>query len=87
MAGHSKWSKVKHIKGSLDVERGAAFSKLVKGTAVAVRLGGGHVTGHPGRVALVVEAATQGWGSTTTIPGTCLPTSTFPEGTLARLNS
>jgi transcriptional/translational regulatory protein YebC/TACO1 len=30
MAGHSKWSKVKHIKGVLDVRRGKLFSKLSK---------------------------------------------------------
>ena len=47
MAGHSKWSKVKHIKGPLDVKRGAAFSKLVKEITVAVRLGGGdYVSGN-----------------------------------------
>ena len=41
MSGHCKWSKVKHIKGPFEVERGAAPSKLVKGTAVATRSGGG----------------------------------------------
>lgn len=41
MAGHSKWSKVKHIKGPLDQKRGQLFSKLAKEISVAARLGGG----------------------------------------------
>jgi YebC/PmpR family DNA-binding regulatory protein len=41
MAGHSKWSKVKRIKGALDVKRGAIFSKLSKEITVAARMGGG----------------------------------------------
>ncbi len=41
MAGHSKWSKVKHIKGPLDVKRGALFSRLSKEVALAAKLGGG----------------------------------------------
>ena len=56
MAGHSKWSKVKRIKGPLDVKRGAAFSKLVKEIAVAARLGGGDPSGNP-RLRSVVETA------------------------------
>ena len=48
MAGHSKWSKVKHIEGPLDIKRGAACSKLVKEITVAARLGGGdYVSGNP----------------------------------------
>ncbi len=47
MAGHSKWSQVKHIKGPLDVKRGAAFSKLVKAITVAARLRGGDLSGDP----------------------------------------
>ena len=56
MAGHSKWSKVKHIKGPLDVKRGAQFSKLVKEITVAARLGGGDLAGNP-RLRSVVETA------------------------------
>lgn len=41
MAGHSKWSKVKRIKGPLDVKRGALFSRLSKEIALAAKLGGG----------------------------------------------
>ena len=56
MAGHSKWSKVKRIKGPLDVKRGAAFSKLVKEITVAARMGGGDLSVNP-RLRSVVETA------------------------------
>lgn len=46
MAGHSKWSKVKHIKAVVDVRRGRLFSKLAKEIAVAARLGGGDPDGN-----------------------------------------
>jgi YebC/PmpR family DNA-binding regulatory protein len=40
MAGHNKWSKVKHIKAVVDVKRGKVFSKLAKEITVAVKHGG-----------------------------------------------
>ena len=47
MAGHSKWSKVKHIKAVVDVRRGKLFSKFAKEITVAARLGGGDPDGNP----------------------------------------
>lgn len=41
MAGHSKWSKVKRLKGALDAKRGKLFSRLSKEISVAARMGGG----------------------------------------------
>src|SRR5579871_1303759 len=41
MAGHSRWSKVKHFKGVIDQRRGKLFSKLSKEITVAAKLGGG----------------------------------------------
>ncbi|MDG1854054.1 MAG: YebC/PmpR family DNA-binding transcriptional regulator [Verrucomicrobiales bacterium] len=41
MAGHNKWSKVKHIKGAADAKRSKLFSKLAKEITVAARDGGG----------------------------------------------
>jgi YebC/PmpR family DNA-binding regulatory protein len=41
MSGHSRWSKVKHYKGTIDQRRGKIFSKLSKEISVAARLGGG----------------------------------------------
>ena len=40
MAGHSKWSKVKHIKAKVDAQRGAAFQKFSRELIVAAKLGG-----------------------------------------------
>jgi YebC/PmpR family DNA-binding regulatory protein len=40
MAGHSKWSKVKHFKGAVDAKRGRIFSKLGKEISIAAKLGG-----------------------------------------------
>lgn len=39
MAGHNKWSKVKHIKGPADAKRGRIFSKLSKEITLAARSG------------------------------------------------
>lgn len=41
MAGHNKWSKVKHIKARVDVIRGKVFSKCAHEIALAARAGGG----------------------------------------------
>ena len=41
MSGHSKWSKVKRIKGAIDVKRGALFSKLAREITIAAKTGGG----------------------------------------------
>ena len=40
MAGHNKWSKVKHIKGALDAKRSQLFSKFSKEITIAARGGG-----------------------------------------------
>lgn len=41
MAGHNKWSKVKHVKGPADAKRGKIFSKLSREITVAAKEGGG----------------------------------------------
>jgi len=56
MAGHSKWSKVKHIKAVLDVRRGKLFSKLSKEISVAAKLGGGDTAMNP-RLRSAIQAA------------------------------
>lgn len=56
MAGHSKWSKVKHIKGPLDQKRGQLFSKLSKEIALAAKLGGGDPGGNI-RLRAAIQAA------------------------------
>lgn len=40
MAGHNKWSKVKHIKAREDAKKGKAFSKVGRDITVAARQGG-----------------------------------------------
>lgn len=40
MAGHSHWSKIKHKKGSADLQRSKIFSKVVRLITVAAREGG-----------------------------------------------
>ena len=59
MAGHSKWSKVKRIKGVIDVKRGKLFSKLSKEITVAARMGGGDPSGIRGCDAAVLAARAQ----------------------------
>ena len=41
MAGHNKWSKVKHIKAKQDAVKGKLFTKAVRDIMVAARNGGG----------------------------------------------
>jgi len=59
MAGHSKWSKVKHIKGPLDQKRGQLFSKLAKEITVAARMGGGDPAGNPRLRSAILSARAQ----------------------------
>lgn len=41
MAGHSKWSQIKHAKAVTDQRRGKLFTKLAREIIVAARAGGG----------------------------------------------
>jgi YebC/PmpR family DNA-binding regulatory protein len=47
MAGHSRWAKVKHYKGTIDQRRGKLFSKLSKEITVAAKMGGGDPNFNP----------------------------------------
>ena len=47
MAGHNKWSKVKHIKARMDAKKGKAFSKVGREITVAARLGGANQDMNP----------------------------------------
>ncbi|WP_456323514.1 YebC/PmpR family DNA-binding transcriptional regulator [Hydrogenimonas sp.] len=40
MAGHNKWSKVKHIKAKEDAKKGKLFTKAVRDITTAARAGG-----------------------------------------------
>src|SRR5262249_51491017 len=58
MSGHSKWSKVKHIKAVQDVKKGKIFTKIIKEITVAARQGGGDQNGNP-RLRAAILAAKQ----------------------------
>ena len=40
MAGHSKWSNIKHRKAAQDAKRGQAFTKVARQIVMAVKEGG-----------------------------------------------
>lgn len=58
MSGHSKWSKVKHVKAVVDAKRGKMFTKIIKEITVAARAGGGDPDGNP-RLRSAILAAKQ----------------------------
>lgn len=47
MAGHNKWSKVKHKKGVVDGKRSKIWTKIIREITVSVRLGGGDSGSNP----------------------------------------
>ena len=47
MSGHSKWSKIKRLKGAQDAKRGKVFSKLSREITIAVKIGGGEPEMNP----------------------------------------
>ena len=47
MAGHSKWSNIKHRKAAQDAKRGKIFSKLIRELGVAARQGGPEPADNP----------------------------------------
>jgi YebC/PmpR family DNA-binding regulatory protein len=47
MAGHNKWSKVKHIKAKEDAKKSKIFTKHVKAIMTAARQGGGNPDNNP----------------------------------------
>ena len=56
MSGHSKWSSIKHKKGSADSQRGRAFSKITRQISVAARLGGSDPDSNPGLRSAIIRA-------------------------------
>lgn len=42
MAGHNKWSKIKHKKAKEDAKKGKAFTRLIKEITMVAREGGGN---------------------------------------------
>jgi len=56
MAGHSKWSNIKHRKGAQDKKRAQLFTKLAKEVIIAAKEGGKDLNFNP-RLRLALEKA------------------------------
>ncbi|MFT7220874.1 MAG: YebC/PmpR family DNA-binding regulatory protein [Candidatus Azotimanducaceae bacterium] len=56
MAGHSKWSNIKHRKAGQDSKRAKVFTKIIRELTVAARDGGGNVEDNPGLRTIVDKA-------------------------------
>lgn len=56
MAGHSKWSNIKHRKAARDAKRAKVWTKVIREITVAARLGGGEPADNP-RLRLAVDKA------------------------------
>ena len=56
MAGHSKWSTIKHKKGKEDAKRGKVFTKLGRYIMVAAKEGGGDPDYNPSLKAAIDKA-------------------------------
>lgn len=59
MAGHNKWSKVKHIKAVVDAKRGKIFSKFSKEITIATKLGGANPDMNPRLRTAILAAKAQ----------------------------
>ncbi|WP_319369954.1 YebC/PmpR family DNA-binding transcriptional regulator [uncultured Ilyobacter sp.] len=59
MAGHSKWSNIKHRKGAQDKKRAKLFTKLGKELTISAKEGGGDINFNP-RLRLALEKARAG---------------------------
>jgi len=56
MAGHNKWSSIKHKKGKADAQRGKIFTKVTREIIVAAKTGGGDPDGNS-RLRAAIQAA------------------------------
>jgi len=56
MAGHSKWSNIKHRKAGQDAKRAKVFTKIIRELTIAARDGGGAVEDNPSLRTIVDKA-------------------------------
>lgn len=56
MAGHSKWSQIKHKKAATDAKRGKVFTRVIREITIAAKMGGGDPAGNP-RLRTAISAA------------------------------
>jgi len=59
VAGHSKWSNIKHRKGAQDKKRAKLFTKLGKELTISAKEGGGNIDFNP-RLKLALDKAKAG---------------------------
>ncbi len=57
MAGHNKWSKVKHIKAVVDAKKGKVFSKFAREITIAAKNGGRDPDANPRLRTALAEGA------------------------------
>lgn len=58
MAGHSKWSNIKHRKAGQDAKRSKIFTKIIRELTISARDGGSNIDDNPGLRAVVEKAKT-----------------------------
>ena len=56
MAGHSKWSNIKHRKAGQDAKRAKVFTKIIRELTVAARDGGGNPEDNPSLRGVIEKA-------------------------------
>lgn len=56
MAGHNKWSSIKHKKAAVDAKRGKIFTRYIREITIAARLGGDDPDANP-RLRAAITAA------------------------------
>lgn len=56
MAGHNKWSSIKHKKAAVDAKRGKVFTRYIREITIAARLGGDDLDANP-RLRAAITAA------------------------------
>ncbi len=56
MAGHNKWSSIKHKKAAVDAKRGKVFTRYIREITIAARTGGGDPDANP-RLRAAITAA------------------------------
>ena len=56
MAGHSKWSNIKHRKAGQDAKRAKVFTKIIRELTVSARDGGGNIDDNAGLRTVVDKA-------------------------------
>jgi YebC/PmpR family DNA-binding regulatory protein len=57
MAGHNKWSQIKHKKAKTDAQKGQAFARVGREITIAVKLGGGSDPAGNNRLRLALQKA------------------------------